>query len=75
MVATRLRDRGVSLSGEESARDLDRLLWALERYDAAVQSRGGDLMTLPHRRDDETVRQYVERLERAAESIRGEPPD
>jgi hypothetical protein len=40
----RLRDRGVLLTGRESSEDLVSLLEAVERFELAVESRGGDLM-------------------------------
>jgi hypothetical protein len=40
----RLHERGVSLTGDESSEELAALLEALERFEHAVESRGGDLM-------------------------------
>jgi hypothetical protein len=41
--SARLRDRGVRLSGRESSDELVALLEAVERFERAVESRGGDL--------------------------------
>lgn len=85
-IAARLSDRGVSLTGEESSEELVTLLEALERFERAVQAKGGDLMVdegpadaelqpdnpnfvLPRRTDDESVRQYVRRIEEATGAI------
>ena len=49
-IATRLRDRGVRLNGREGGAELVDLLDAVERFEAAVENSGGDLMV------DEPVR-------------------
>lgn len=48
--AERLRRRGVSLTGRESGEELVSLLETVERFELAVESRGGDLMVdeAPH---------------------------
>ena len=43
-VANRLESLGISLSGSESPYDLARILEAVERFELAVETRGGDLM-------------------------------
>lgn len=43
-IAARLTDRGVALTGGESSEDLVTLLESLERFERAVQAKGGDLM-------------------------------
>lgn len=43
-VADRLRTRGIQLTGHESDEELVRLLEAVERFEAVVEERGGDLM-------------------------------
>ena len=85
-IAARLSHRGVSLTGEESSEELVTLLETVERFERAVQAKGGDLMVdegpadaelqpddpnfvLPRRADDESVRQYVRRIEEAAGAI------
>jgi hypothetical protein len=40
----RLRGLGISLSGRESSEELVNLLEAVERFERAVEARGGDLM-------------------------------
>lgn len=42
--SARLRAAGVRLTGRESSDDLANLLEAVERFERAVESRGGDLM-------------------------------
>lgn len=49
-ISTRLRSRGVHLTGHESSDELARLLEAVEQFEAAVEHSGGDLMV------DEPVR-------------------
>jgi hypothetical protein len=43
-IATRLRALGIWLSGTEHTEDLTRIEEAVERFEAAVEARGGDLM-------------------------------
>jgi hypothetical protein len=43
-IAARLRDRGVRLTGRETSDELADLLDAVERFEAAVENHGGDLM-------------------------------
>src|SRR5256884_947913 len=43
-VAARLRSRGIALTGAEDPGDLADLLSAVERFEAAVEAHGGDLM-------------------------------
>src|SRR2546428_9483745 len=43
-VAARLRGRGVTVTGTEPPDDLANLLTAVERFEAAVEAHGGDLM-------------------------------
>lgn len=42
--SARLRDLGVRLTGGESSEELVTLLETVERFEVAVESRGGDLM-------------------------------
>jgi sugar phosphate isomerase/epimerase len=42
--AARLRQRGVALNDDESPDEIVRLLEAVEAFERAVESRGGDLM-------------------------------
>src|SRR6266545_3164095 len=43
-VAARLRQRGVAVTGAEDSDALANLLSAVERFEAAVEAHGGDLM-------------------------------
>ena len=83
MAYSQLRQRGVNVTGEEGALDLAMLLESVERFEGAVSALGGDRMTnapdstqpddprlvLPARRDDEGVRDYVRRIDRATEEL------
>ena len=90
-VVNRLEGLGVSLSGAEQPEDLARILETVERFEGAVEARGGDLMVdegpegrttepddvhfaLPHRRADEAVERYLERVERARAQVLRHPP-
>ena len=83
----RLDGLGIRVSGSEKPEELLALVEAVDRFEDAVESRGGDLMVdegprgkttqpddrhfaLPLRHDDESVRQYVERLDRATDDVR-----
>lgn len=82
-VADTLRARGVELTGTESDDQLATLLSALERFESAVEARGGDRMVndrtrseqenpsfvVPGRSADESVDGYTQRLMRAAERL------
>lgn len=84
----RLRSRRVWLGGEETSGELARLLEAVERFEQAVEQRGGDLFldsgdapepddptfVLPRRRDDESVSAYVARVDAAREAVLRRPP-
>jgi hypothetical protein len=86
-VAQRLRRRGIPLSGDERPEDLADLLGAVERFEAAVEARGGDLMVddlnstepddphfvLPARMTDESVRDYAARIDTATTAVRQHP--
>ena len=83
MAYSQLKQRGISVTGDESADDLASLLESVERFEGAVSALGGDRMTnapdstqpddprlvLPARRDDEGVRDYVRRIDRATEEL------
>ena len=78
-----LRRRGIDVDGEESSDDLATLLSAVERFEEAVSSIGGDRMVhsldtdqhddetlvLPQRRGDERVADYAQRVYDAAERV------
>ncbi|HEV8509115.1 MAG TPA: hypothetical protein VGQ48_01545 [Gemmatimonadales bacterium] len=86
-VAARLRRRGIPLRGAERPEELADLLSAVERFEAAVEARGGDLMVddlqssqpddrhfvLPPRGADETLRDYIARVDSAAAHVRAHP--
>lgn len=86
-VADRLRRRGIPLSGDEAPEDLADLLAAVERFEAAVEARGGDLMVddlnstepddphfvVPARMPDESVRDYSTRIDAAIEAVKQHP--
>ena len=86
-VADRLRRRGIPLNGDERPEDLADLLVAVERFERVVEARGGDLMVddlkssqpddphfvLPARMPDQPVRDYIARIDAAAESVRHHP--
>ena len=90
-VVSRLEGLGVWLSGTERPEDLARILETVERFEVAVETRGGDLMVdegpdgrttepddvhfaLPHRRADESVERYLDRVERARAEVLRHPP-
>jgi hypothetical protein len=88
-VAARLRSRGLDVTGSENSEDLADLLSAVERFEAAVQAHGGDLMmddlnssepddphfVLPRQRGGETIRSYVGRIDEATDRLAAHPPE
>ena len=78
-VAARLRKRGIDVTGHERSEDLADLFSAVERFEAVVEARGGDLMVddltstepddpnfvLPARKQGEALRAYIHRIEAA----------
>ena len=86
--AERLRRRGIDVSEHEDPEAMADLLEAVERFEALVEARGGDLMVddlssdepddphlvLPAREPREPVQEYIDRIEAAAELIRRHPP-
>lgn len=80
---SRARQKGVELDGTEAAEELDDLLSAIDRFEAAVEDRGGDLMVnqpqssppenpgfvLPHRKAGERITPYITRVQAAAEAV------
>jgi len=87
-VADRLRRRGISLLGGDHPDDFADLLSAVERFEAAVEARGGDLMVddlksagpddphfvLPRRAPGEAITGYIARIDVAAARLRRHPP-
>lgn len=86
-VIDRLRRRGVTLTGTEKNEDLANLLEAVERFEAAVEAHGGDLMVddlkssrpddshfvLPRRAKAESVGAYIIRIDGATDRLRRHP--
>jgi hypothetical protein len=80
---SRAAQKGVELDGTEAADELDDLLTAIERFEVAVEEKGGDLMVnqpqssppenpgfvLPRRQRGEHVVTYTERVQSAAEAV------
>ncbi len=79
----RVHQKGVELDGTEGTEDLDDLLTAIDRFEAAVEEKGGDLMVnmpyssppenpgfvLPHRKAGEAIGAYAGRVGQAAEAV------
>src|ERR1700694_4704103 len=86
-VVDRLRRRGINVTGNARPEDLADLLAAVERFETAVEARGGDLMVddlkssqpddphfvLPARQSKEPVRDYIARIQEAAARVRQHP--
>ncbi|PYP53597.1 MAG: hypothetical protein DMD45_01150 [Gemmatimonadetes bacterium] len=86
-VAARLRSRGITVTGGENPEDLVDLLSAVERFEAAVEAHGGDLMVddlkssrpddrhfvVPRRAPREAVRAYISRVDAATAGLRRHP--
>jgi hypothetical protein len=80
----RLRGRGVVVLAEDSDEEVADLLDAIERFETAVESRGGDLFVNrigspqpespefvpPVRRDGERAAEYRARIDRAGGQLR-----
>jgi hypothetical protein len=80
----RLEQKGVQLRAKASDAELADLLSAIDLFEAAVESKGGDLMVdsldsseperpewvLPHPNDDESVSSYTRRVNSSAERLR-----
>ena len=86
-VADRLRRRGITVGGSDKPGDLAELLSAVERFEAAVEAHGGDLMVddlkssrpddrhfvLPRRGHAESTMAYVVRIDEATANLRRHP--
>jgi len=84
----RLRSRGITVHSADTPEDLGELLDAVERFEAAVERHGGDLMmddlkssrpddphfVLPPRREGEAIRTYLGRIEEATSGLRHHKP-
>lgn len=85
--AARLNGRGIAVTGREDSEDLVDLLTAVERFEEAVEARGGDLMVddlnssqpddphfvLPRRKPGESLRDYSGRIEAATRELQRHP--
>src|SRR2546427_12001501 len=58
-VAARLRSRGIAVTGAEGPEDLADLLSAVERFEAAVEARGGVLMVDELKSAEAAARHFV----------------
>ena len=74
--AERLRRRGIKVARRERPEELADLLSAIERFEAAVQAKGGDLMVnddprfvLPSRKRGENTPAYIARIEAARAAL------
>lgn len=86
-VAARLRRRGIVVTGADRSEELVNLLSAVERFEAAVEAHGGDLMVddltssqpddqhfvVPRRRKGETSQAYLGRIDEATARLRRHP--
>ena len=86
-VTARLRRRGITVTGGENPEELVDLLSAVERFEAAVEAHGGDLMVddlkssrpddshfvVPRRAPGEVVRTYIGRIDAATVGLRRHP--
>ena len=86
-VAAQLRRRGVTLTGAERPEELADLLSAVQRFEAAVEAHGGDLMVddlrsskpddphfvLPRRTKGEAIPTYIARIDEATAGLRRHP--
>jgi hypothetical protein len=86
-VVARLRQRGIAVTERESSDDLANLLSAVERFEAAVEAHGGDLMVddlrsvepddphfvLPRRAPAEAIRGYIARIDDATARLQRHP--
>lgn len=82
-IAGRLFQKGIEVSSDEDPGQLADLLSAVEKFEYAVEARGGDLMVnsptsadpqnpefvVPARDADEDMESYIRRIEDAAENL------
>jgi hypothetical protein len=87
-VTARLRSRGIVVTSVDKPEALADLLSAVERFEAAVEAHGGDLMVddlkssrpddshfvVPRRAPREAVRAYIGRIDAATTGLRRHPP-
>ena len=81
----RLSERGIKVEAADGDEEVADLLDAIERFEAAVESKGGDLFVNrigspepedpafvpPQRREGESATDYRRRIEGATDSLRG----
>jgi len=86
-VTARLRSRGITVTGAADPEDLVNLLSAVERFEAAVEAHGGDLMVddlksvqpddrhfvVPRQARGEGIRAYINRIDAATAGLRHHP--
>ena len=86
-VTARLRSRGITVTGGENPEDLVDLLSAVQRFEAAVEAHGGDLMVddlkssrpddshfvMPRRVPREAVQAYIGRIDAARAGLGRHP--
>jgi hypothetical protein len=86
-VRTRLRARGIIVTGSDTPEELVDLQSAVENFEKTVEAHGGDLMVddlksslpddphfvLPRRAPGEGVRPYIGRIDDAEEHLRHHP--
>ncbi|HEX6628374.1 MAG TPA: hypothetical protein VF105_10480 [Gemmatimonadaceae bacterium] len=79
----RLRQKGVLLTGRETSAQLDDLITAVDRFEVAVEARGGDLFVntpssdqpespdfvIPQRAPGEEAEAYAARINEAAQRL------
>lgn len=82
-LAGRIRQKGVLLTGRETSSELDDLMTAIDRFEAAVVARGGDLFVntpfsdqpespdfvIPRRMPGEAAEAYASRINAAASRL------
>ena len=82
-LAGRIRQKGVLITGTETSAQLDDLMTAIDRFEAAVVSRGGDLFVntptsdqpespdfvIPRRVAGEDAEAYAARINEAADRL------
>jgi len=83
----RLERRGVRVTPRDGPNDLENLLSAVERFEAAVEAHGGDLMMddlrgdqpddrhflIPRRAPGEEIQTYIGRIDEAMARLRRHP--
>lgn len=82
-ISGRLLQKGIDVATDEDPALLADLLSAVEKFETAVEARGGDLMVnspnstdpqdpnfvVPTRKADETLESYIRRINEAADSL------